>query len=407
MSDLEEQPPDRSYYENYLNEIVYKQHKKTIPPTITLSPFEYFSNKVQLKKYKIPELKQLAKQCKLKISGNKQLLIERLHNYYENYYTSFNASIIIQRVFRGYLVRRSIVLRGNALKTRKCTNSTDFYTMEPIEEISMERFFSYEDSNGFMYGFDMFSLLYLYKTKGKLQNPYNRELIPPPIVRNLFSLYKIVNLLFPQLVQSELSQLNLPPQNERVQPRSGTSQRVNVRIQPQHTTTTNTNTNNTNRVQLYIPNYIANNNEEQRLSNAISRLQRAKQMDLEMRIREAFLEIDNLGNYTDVNWFMSLNSQGYLAFYIYYYNWWMRLDTEIQNSICALTNPFDNISDILMNEDLNQRREICISLVEAMVYTGNNIEHCRLGALHVLTILTRVSNDARTAIPWLNNLVSY
>ena len=130
-------------------------------------------------------------------------------------------------------------------------------------------------------------------------------------------------------------------------------------------------------------------------------------MDLEMRIREAFLEIDNLGNYTDVNWFMSLNSQGYLAFYIYYYNWWMRLDTEIQNSICALTNPFDNISDILVNEDLNQRREICISLVEAMVYTGNNIEHCRLGALHVLTILTRVSNDARTAIPWLNNLVSY
>ena len=343
------------------------------------------------------------------MSGNKDLLIERLHNYYEKYYVSFNHSIIIQRVFRGHLVRHSIKLRGNALKSRKCTNSTDFYTMEPIEEISMERFFSYEDNNGFMYGFDMFSLLYLYKTKGKLQNPYNREFIPPPIVRNLLGLYKIVNLLYPQLVNTELSQLNIPPQNAITQVQNRTHERRMIHMQTQtQNAVSNINTTTTpTRVQLYIPNYTLNNQTDQRLATAISRLQRAKQMDLDLRIREAFMEIDNLGNYSDVNWFLSLNSQGYLAYYIYYYNWWMRLDAEIQNSICALTNPFDNLTDILTNEDLNRRREICISLVEAMIYTGSNIEHCRLGALHVLTILTRVSDDARNAIPWLNDLVSY
>jgi hypothetical protein len=46
-------------------------------------------------------------------------------------------------------------------------------------------------------------------------------------------------------------------------------------------------------------------------------------------------------------------------------------------------------------------RELCISLVEDLVFTGIDDEYRRLGALHVLTALTLVSSAARGSLPWL------
>ena len=49
-------------------------------------------------------------------------------------------------------------LRGPALRTRKCTNETDFFTLMDLKEIPEEQFISYKDNDGFTYGFDICSI---------------------------------------------------------------------------------------------------------------------------------------------------------------------------------------------------------------------------------------------------------
>jgi hypothetical protein len=103
--------------------------------------------------YNLTQLKNIAKAYKLKISGNKNELITRI---YSHLYFSYNA-IKIQKIFRGKLVKKYILLHGPASLDRKlCTNTDDFITMEPLNEISFHQFLSYKDEDGFIYGFDLF-----------------------------------------------------------------------------------------------------------------------------------------------------------------------------------------------------------------------------------------------------------
>ena len=89
--------------------------------------------KIQLKKYK------------LKITGKKNELIDRLYYFLK----SSKYIIKIQRLFRGNMVRKMIELRGPALKCReKCINTEDFLTMDELKNISLLDFFSYEDYDG-------------------------------------------------------------------------------------------------------------------------------------------------------------------------------------------------------------------------------------------------------------------
>ena len=57
----------------------------------------------------------------------------------------------------------------------------------------------------------------------------------------------------------------------------------------------------------------------------------------------------------------------------------------------------DDINDYSL-EDL---QNLCLSVIEDMVYTGVDVEYKTLGALHVLSVLTIVSYSAREAMPWL------
>ena len=57
-------------------------------------------------------------------------------------------SIIIKKLFKGYLVRKLNKLKGPALMNRKCTNETDFLMFENIKEIPYEQFYSYKDLDG-------------------------------------------------------------------------------------------------------------------------------------------------------------------------------------------------------------------------------------------------------------------
>ena len=105
--------------------------------------------------YNLSQLKMIAKNYKLKISGNKNELITRVYSYL--YFSSY--IIKIQRIFRGLIVRKYKMLHGPAaMKRSLCTNTEDFITMEPLEEITFHQFLSYKDEDGFIYGFDIISL---------------------------------------------------------------------------------------------------------------------------------------------------------------------------------------------------------------------------------------------------------
>jgi hypothetical protein len=121
--------------------------------------------------YNVAQLKVFSKNYKLKVTGNKPELVSRLYTFL--YFSSF--IIKIQKIFRGYLVAKYKTLHGPAIMERKmCTNSDDFVTMEPLEEINFHQFISYKDTDGFIYGFDITSLHNLFLKSGdEIKNPYN------------------------------------------------------------------------------------------------------------------------------------------------------------------------------------------------------------------------------------------
>lgn len=150
------------------------------------------------KKYKVSQLKSIARGYHLHVSGTKDILIRRI----KEFLVSTKMAILIQRVCRGFFVRYSFKLRGNAFRNHKiCVNETDFYTLEPLSEIPFELFYSFTDVNKFTYGFNINSLISLYNSKGYITNPYNRDKIRLIEIWNFFSLYKLVCILHENLIE--------------------------------------------------------------------------------------------------------------------------------------------------------------------------------------------------------------
>ena len=101
---------------------------------------DYIKKGISLKSYKVPQLKIIAKQHNLHVTGTKPALIDRITDYFNR----TKHAILIQRVYRGYITRYSDFLRGPASKNRAlCVNDKDFVTLEPLIEINYENFFSY------------------------------------------------------------------------------------------------------------------------------------------------------------------------------------------------------------------------------------------------------------------------
>jgi hypothetical protein len=182
-----------------------KQLKKTVNiPQINnvyLSYTDFYRQNICLRKYKLSELKTLAKFHKLHISGTKPILIDRILKHFH-----LNMSAIkIQKTLRVFFVKRSFHLRGGAFKNRTmCVNNTDFFTLEPLDEIPFQEFFSYTDESNFTYGFNIQSLMSLLKRKGRsMINPYNRTKIPESVIGNMIRLYLYLIILFPENVGDE------------------------------------------------------------------------------------------------------------------------------------------------------------------------------------------------------------
>lgn len=351
---------------------IYDDNMNVIKNTEKFTVDNYFKNKINLSKLKVKELKEIAKNNKIKITATKPILIERIQIHFKR----LKNAILIQSVARRYLVKFSFHLRGPALKNRKlCVNDTDFYTLEPLSEIYHKDFYSYTDKSGFIYGFDLNSIISLLKHE-KYINPYNREPIARTNINNIFSLV-ILNLHIYQ---------------------------PNINIQHNNS---NTNTIIENSVHLEeIPTTLTVR------QTIINKIRQCRLKPINTRIHELFIDIDYHGNYTQSSWFSDLSLSSYNRLIRTIFEIWnYRLNSLpiIRKSICPHYDPliFELPPYNILIETIDDCRNYSLSIMENIVYGTNNIENKKLGILHILTALTVASIPARQAIPWLYESVIY
>tara|TARA_Y100001970_G_C14175385_1_gene826663 strand:- start:242 stop:1357 length:1116 start_codon:yes stop_codon:yes gene_type:complete len=367
------------------------KNKKNILP-ITYE--NYISNSIELSKYKIPELKQACRENKLHVTGKKSILTDRLTKLYDE----TKSSILIQKYLRKLFVLRWFKLKGSAFKNRKlCNNTSDFITMECIHEIPIHNFISIMDSNKFIYGYDITSLMTSIVMHNKIKNPYTRDRFSKRCIENIKRLFQLTCILFPDFKQ-ENSKLIVKKREH-----------TNRHLLQRHTRNyIRLNADNYEYRPRYNPNAFRDERED--LIPIWNRITNIRRTTIQERIENLFMEIDLLGNYTQSSWFSQLTYNQYVRFYRYLQDIWnfrsnMSIETKI--NLCPFYNPFDGVFPA--GAEINQEviKIGCLIVFENFVYCGINEDFRRIGTFHALSALTLVSEPARQSLPWLYESVSF
>ncbi len=324
-----------------------------IKPATTTTSCNLPKHIENLDKYKLPELKEIARERGLRISGKKEELKQRIQ---ENMNQHMRASTI-QRRFRGHMVRLWIRLKQGNKGTP--VNDTDFYTMEPIEEMDFLYYLNYtEEKSNTSYVFNVHSLMCLVAKTGKLHNPYTREDLTMSLSTRLL---QILNLTYIIVPENDLVRVNMPSAPTA----SGASS----------------------------------------MSATASALPINPTINSGNKAFELFAKIDALGNYTNVGWFNRMTNSQLHVFFIRMFHFWGHIDRDLRHRISPRRNIFspttlgiDSINDI---RSLEENRALLLHIGEILVSDGETEEYRTLGAMYFLTVMTVVSAEARQNIPWL------
>ena len=336
-----------NYIETLLNKCIIekKTNKKIDIERFIVPKIDNYFNIIDIN-YSLQQLKTICKKYNLKTSGNKEFLKRQCYNYM--YYSCICRKI--QSWWRQKLTNIYIYWHGPGFYNRdKCVNSTDFISLDEMNEIPYNQFFSFKDDLNLIYGFDIKSLYNYYIKKQDeliIENPYTKKPMPNDILYNMSELLrytKIINLSV-EIDYKEFEELN-------------------------------------------------------------------KNKALNHRIVNVFQEIDRMGNYTNILWFTKLQKNELIKFISELVDIWKYraiLSNQVKREIIPpYGDPFTNIT--LYNISLYNYYELKVQIVRCMeLLTGSGInQECKkLGALYILTALTLVSSDAAEALPWLYESVS-
>lgn len=308
--------------------------------------FNEYDNITEKYNYNVSQLKRMLSHYKLKKGGNKEILVERLYKFLK--YSNF--VVKIQKVIRGFFIRKYIEAHGEGFKHRdKCVNQCDFVTLEDIKEIPYNQYFSYRDEDECIYGFDICSLYnHIMRGKQVSVNPYNRKPIPRPVILTIRKFLR-------------LSHIN----------------KIKVKIIVE--------------------------DESENLS---------EQKKFELDSLSLFQTINELGHYSDSKWFTTLSRVQMIRFIRELHEIWTfraNLSVEVKRSIVPpLGNPFTNINlNTIQTNPLNKIRTSTLEIIKTLVKNGINNDSKGLGAYYVLASLTLVNIDAAAAMPWLFEAVAY
>jgi hypothetical protein len=338
-----------NYFEEKYSKIINNIQKKKKIDNNEIIRINSFNDYDKLIEYNLSvnQLKTYCKQFKLKTSGTKNELLTRLYTYL---FLSNNV-INIQKIVRGYLIRKYIYAHGPAFKNKNlCVNQTDFLTMDELTNISYNQFFSFKDSDNFIYGFDLISFSNLiYKSNGAIKNPYNRLNISNNIITNFRDLLRLSKVLNIDVIT--------------------------------------------------------------KIENVLNEVSTIK--SLELRVLTLFQKMDELGNYTNYNWFMTLNNQQLIKLLrelMDVWNYRSPLTEEVRLKICPPNGkPFGRLSShgLVNITNIDELRKIVLEILEKFVFSGIDNDSKCLGTYYVLGCLTLVNEDATTALPWLYQAFAY
>jgi hypothetical protein len=138
----------------------------------------------------------------------------------------------------------------------------------------------------------------------------------------------------------------------------------------------------------------------------------SRKQKLVFKITDLFHIIDNLGNYTNVNWLLGLNRRQIVFFVKELYDIWSyraQLSDQIKIEICPPHgSPFINLPTTSLNRHMEHDYllEICVSILSKLLMTNANDSNKSLAALYILSALTLVSTDAADSLPWLYQSVA-
>lgn len=250
-------------------------------------------------------------------------------------------------------VMKSLVWRYRVYKRHKhgigywdrsiCTNDSDFFSTDTCIDISDCMFYSYTDTNNHVYGFDIrsiYSLIQRARLSGETPvNPYTRADIPAAVVKQVTQLVK------------DLQKRNLPTLWEPLAPTTPDQQ-------------------------------------------------------WRMQAVDLFSKIDELNYYSSPEWFMSLTERGQRQFYSELHAIWTHragLSIQQKNTIVPnynrkvfLFNPM-----FLGSRPVEFIRQLNLSTITALITSAVDRNDRILGAMYVISALTIVNMQARTAYPWL------
>lgn len=326
--------------------------------------------------YTRPEIKNVKASYDFSLSGKKEDLVRKV----EKMFLREKIAIFMQKLIRGSYTRKLMALCGPGLRNRSiCVNDTDFYTLEPISEITIDNFFSYTGSGDFVYGFAISSLLDLIKNSRKLQNPYNRETMERQ-VNDIYYVSRLSKLVYPKKCSKKVNEQT--PSTLQYSLNNQSLSRLESVI-------------NVNNINQYNPTLV------------IGRLNESRSLPVSDRIRNVFMEIDQLGFYTQSSWFESLTRHSYVRFFSGLFDIWnyrAQMSFETKRKICPLRDPFIKIITGTVHYSLlseSQLKLMSLEVIEDMIFTGIDADSKALGAFHVLSALTLVSVQARNDLPWL------
>jgi len=238
------------------------------------------------------------------------------------------------------------------MNRRVCVNETDFYTLQNIHEIPVEQFFSYTDSDNFVYGFDILSIYTLLNTRikkpKKRENPYNRKELPKFVKQNIIDYLLLCKCMKINVITTD------EDETENICP--------------------------------------------------------AKQV--EFKALELFQHIDQLGNYTQPIWFLSLSKNQLIMYVRELYDIWnyrANLSNNTKRNIYPPSgDPFRHNNIVLLNNNtIIEIQNSVLQIMSNFTKSAHTSDNQSLGAFYVLAALTLVNSDAAEALPWLYQSVSH
>lgn len=299
------------------------------------------------RKYKQIELKEICKEYGLKISGNKSELIKRILNRLREKHSA----IKIQKVFRGNMVRLFFKLKSG-LKLFKNEEEYD-------NGLYIDKNISVNDT-------DFVTLepikeincidLFVYKEK-----------------KNVQYLFKMSSLFDYLCIAKKVKN---PYNNKKF--------KTNMLVRVENLIMLNK-----------ILNIIKNNEDEILLT-----------MKDEIRFKtiDIFQKMDQLGNYTNINWFLNLGANSTYRFIRELQDIWefrAQIPYDVKIEICPPNGrPFYNI-EIDRYSNIYSLKLGALKIMNKLIDSAVNDSNKSMGALYVLSALTLVSFEAAESMPWL------